>query len=122
MHEGQFPNVGFLKKQFFGISGWQIKTKWVFSLVGVLTALRRCRLQVENMDQIFIKVKNWLDNSHLNYKPNSNFKQYLKVEEFLVEENYNLIDNIIFLKNWRLIVINFVGLGWVCVLCGVWVR
>jgi hypothetical protein len=56
-------------------------------------------------------VKNWHDDPHANCKPKSNFKQYLKVEEVLVEENYNIIEEHIFLKNWKLVVINFVGLG-----------
>jgi hypothetical protein len=37
-------------------------------------------------------VKNWPDDPHANYKPNSNFKQYLKIEELLAKDNYNLID------------------------------
>jgi hypothetical protein len=47
-----------------------------------------------------------------------NFKQYLKVEKFLVEEDYNLIEEHDFFNNHRLMVINFVGFGVVCV--GVW--
>jgi hypothetical protein len=39
MHEGQFPNVGFLAKQILGMLSSQIETKWVFNLGGVLTAL-----------------------------------------------------------------------------------
>ncbi len=58
MYECQFPNVGFLAKQNFGILSSQIEIEQVFSLVGVLTALRHCYLQVENMDQIIIMVKN----------------------------------------------------------------
>jgi hypothetical protein len=121
MHEGQFRNVGFFAKQILGISSSQIEIKWVFNLVGVLTALRHCHLQVGNMDWSIIKMKIFHDDLHANCNQNSNFKQYLKVEEFLAKDNYNFIENISFLKNWRLIVINFVGLGWVCVLCGVWV-
>jgi hypothetical protein len=43
------------------------------------------------MDQIITMVKNWLDDMGANCKPKSNLKQYLKMEEFLVEENYELI-------------------------------
>ncbi len=39
-YEGQFSNVAFLAKQILGISRSQIETKRVFSLVGVLIALR----------------------------------------------------------------------------------
>ncbi len=47
-----------------------------------------------------------------------NFKQYLKVEKFLVEEDYNLIEEHDFFNNCRLMVINFVGLGWFVWGCG----
>ncbi len=46
MHEGQFPNVGFLAKHILGILDSQIEIGQVFSLVGVLTTLRCC-LQVD---------------------------------------------------------------------------
>jgi hypothetical protein len=58
MHEAQFLNVGFLAKQIFGILGSQIKIKWVFIFVGVLTTLRRYYLQMDNLDCIITIVKN----------------------------------------------------------------
>ncbi len=63
----------------------------MFSLATVFIALRWCHLQVENMDQIITMVKNWLDDMGANCKPKSNLKQYLKMEEFLVEDNNELI-------------------------------
>jgi hypothetical protein len=59
IHETQFPNVSFFAKQILGISRSQIETEHVFNLVGVLTALRRCRLQVDNSNLKIIVVKNW---------------------------------------------------------------
>ncbi len=47
---------------------------------------------MENKDWIITMMKNWLDDSCTNCKPNSDFKQYLKANESLVEENYNLIE------------------------------
>jgi len=64
--------------------GSQIKMEQVFNLVGVLIALRQYHLQMDNMDWIIIIVKNWLDDPCANYKPNFDFKQYLKMKEFLV--------------------------------------
>jgi hypothetical protein len=58
IRETQFPNVSFLVKQILGILGSHIETKHVFSLVGVLTSLRRYRLQVDNLDRIIFVVKN----------------------------------------------------------------
>ncbi len=48
--KGQFLNVGFLAKQIFGIPKSSIETKIMFSLDGVLTALRHYCLQVESLD------------------------------------------------------------------------
>ncbi len=75
-----------------GITSSQIETKWVFSLAGVLKALRCSRLQVENMDWIIIVVKNWSNDLHANCKPHSNFKQYLKIEKSLAKDNYNVME------------------------------
>ncbi len=50
------------------------------------------------MDGIITLVKNWPDNPRANCKPNSDSKQYLKVEKCLVEENYNLIEEHNFFK------------------------
>jgi hypothetical protein len=71
----------FLQNKFLE-SQVQIETEWVFSLVGVLTTLRHCRLQIDKMNRIITIVKNWLDDPRANYKPNLNFKQYLKTKNF----------------------------------------
>jgi hypothetical protein len=92
MHEDQFQKVSFF---FSKIDSWNPKftnKNWIsFSFVMVLTTLRRCNLEVDNMAHIIINVKNWLDNPQSNCKPNSNFKQYLKIEKLLANDNYNLI-------------------------------
>jgi hypothetical protein len=72
------------------------------------------------MDLVIIVVKIWLDDPHFNYRPNSNLKQYMKVEEFLVKEITFGLNNITFKKNCKLMMIDFVVLGHVCV--GVWFR
>jgi len=60
------------------------------------------------MDRIIIIVKNWCDDLCANCKPNFDFKQYLKIEKLLVEDNYNLIEKH-FLKELQLDGNNFVG-------------
>jgi hypothetical protein len=49
-------------------------------------------MRVKSLLTILVKVKNWHDYTCANYKPNSNLKQYLKEDEFLAQENYNLIE------------------------------
>jgi hypothetical protein len=47
-----------------------------------------------------------------NCKPNFDFKQYLKIEELLAKDKYNLIEkHDIFWKSYKLMVTNFVGWG-----------
>jgi hypothetical protein len=92
-HEGQFPNVAaILAKQMLGIPGFQVETKRMFSLASVLKTLRCCHLQVENLDKIIIVVKNWSNDPCLNHMTDSNFKDYVKSEVALVEENYEFIE------------------------------
>jgi len=44
-HEAMFPTVGFLACQILSIVGSQIEIERIFSLEGILTNLRRCRLR-----------------------------------------------------------------------------
>jgi hypothetical protein len=43
-----FPTIGFVACQILSILGRQIETKRFFSLTGILTNLKRYRLQSEN--------------------------------------------------------------------------
>ncbi len=63
------------------------------------------------MDQIITIVKNWHDDPpRANCKPNFDFKQYLKIEKLLVEDKLQF-EKHDFLKNYKLMVTNFVGWG-----------
>jgi hypothetical protein len=66
------------------------------------------------MDGIVTIVKNWLNDPHANCKPNSNFKQYLKIRKYLAKDNYNLVEKRVVFMNCELLF----GLG----LCGVWLE
>ncbi len=50
------------------------------------------------MDQIVIVVKNWPKDPCHNYKPNANLKEYLKKEDSLAKENYDLLEEVDFFK------------------------
>ena len=78
-HEGQFPTVGYLARQILGIIGSQIKIERVFSIAGILTMLRRCRLGSKNLDQLVLLVKNWPDDPRQGCEAKS-------LEEFGVEK------------------------------------
>jgi hypothetical protein len=96
--EGQFLNVGFFAKHVIGISGFQIENERVFNLIGVLTTLKCCYLQVKNLDYIITIFNNWPNDPCHNCTPNANLKDYLKVEIILVKENYELIKEAKFFK------------------------
>jgi hypothetical protein len=46
-----FPTIGFLAHQILSIEGSQIEIERIFSLVGILTNLKRCHLQLENLEK-----------------------------------------------------------------------
>jgi hypothetical protein len=46
-----FPIVGFLVHEILSIVGSHIETKRIFLLIRILTNLRRCHLQIENLEK-----------------------------------------------------------------------
>jgi len=51
--------VGFCTKQILRIVRSQIETKRIFSLARILTSLKRCCLQLENLDKLIFVNKIW---------------------------------------------------------------
>jgi hypothetical protein len=49
--------MAFLALQILGIVGSQIETERIFSLVGIFTNLRKCRLLPNNLDKIILLIK-----------------------------------------------------------------
>jgi hypothetical protein len=78
-YESQFPNVNSIAKHILRIPRSQIEIERVFNLVDVLTTLRHCKLQVDNLNQIITMVKNWLDDPHLNYSLHKDLTYFLKL-------------------------------------------
>jgi len=68
-----------------GFWGFEIETKKMFNLAGVLTTLKRCSLQVQNLDWIITIINNWPNDPRWNCTTNANLKDYLKVEIVLVK-------------------------------------
>lgn len=62
------------------------------SVAGVLAALRRCCLQVENLDRIVTVVRNWPDDPRLDCVPKARLAEFLAEEATLAEENYDVFD------------------------------
>jgi hypothetical protein len=53
-----FPIVGVLAQHILGVVRFQIETKRIFSLVGILTNLRRSCLQIENLKKLIFVNQN----------------------------------------------------------------
>jgi len=83
-----------LAKQILDKLGSQIERESVFNLVGVITSLRCCCLQAENLNHNIIIVKNWLNDVCLICKKKVDMKEYTKVEASLADNNYDLIEEV----------------------------
>jgi hypothetical protein len=57
-HHSRFLVVGLLARHILGIVGFQIGMEDIFSLVGILINLRRCHLQLENLEKLIFVSRN----------------------------------------------------------------
>ncbi len=64
--------IDFLIKQILGIVGSQIEIKNIFSLTEILTNLKRCHLQLDNLEKWIFMNKNWLDDARMGCKALNN--------------------------------------------------
>jgi hypothetical protein len=81
-----FPIVGFLVRQILGILGSQIEIERIFSLVGILTNLRRCHLQSKNQEKLNFYSKKWPNDARADYKSPSDLVEFIEMDEQLEEE------------------------------------
>jgi Holliday junction resolvase len=68
------------------IVGSQIETKGIFSLARIFTNLRRCRLQIENLEKLIFFNKKWPSDPRIGCKSPSNLLEFLKRDMELKEE------------------------------------
>ncbi len=73
-----FPIVGFCAKQILGIVGSQIETKKILSLAEILTSLRKCCLQSENLDKLIFVSKNWANDPRIGCKSPSSLTNFIE--------------------------------------------
>jgi hypothetical protein len=78
-----FPTIGFCARQILTIVGFQIETKRIFSLVGILTSFRRCCLQLIFLDKLIFVNKNWPNDRRIGCKSPSSLID-------LIESDFNL--------------------------------
>ncbi len=81
-----FPTIGFLARQFFGVVGFQIEIERIFSLARILTNLKRCRLQTENLEKLIFVNKTQPNDLRIGCKSPSNLVEFLENLEKKLEE------------------------------------
>jgi hypothetical protein len=69
-----------------GVVGFQIETKKSFSFVGILTNLRRCHLQINNLEKLIFVNNNWLNDPIIGCKSPSNLMEFFENDVDLEEE------------------------------------
>ncbi len=78
-----FPTIGFCAKKILRIVGSQIEIEKIFLLAKILTSLRGCHLQLENLVKLTFVNKNWP------YDPKIGCKSPFSLANF-IESDFNL--------------------------------
>jgi hypothetical protein len=73
-----FPTFGFCARKILGIVGPQIETKRIFSLARILTSLKKCHFQSENLDKLIFVNKNWPADPRIGCKSPSSFVDLIR--------------------------------------------
>jgi len=91
-HEQWFPNLTYVSRQVMGIVGSQIEIERIFSMVRVITSLKRCWLGIENLDKLVLIMKNWLHDPifRCTSGPKS-FEKFLNSKDIVVVKKEDLI-------------------------------
>jgi hypothetical protein len=81
-----FPLVGFCARQILKIVGSQIEIEIIFSLVGILTSLRRCYLQSIFLNKLIFVGKHWPNDSRIGCKSPFSLIDFIENDLNLEEE------------------------------------
>ncbi len=84
-HEFRLHATGFLAKQILRIVSSQIETEYIFSLAKILTSLKRCWLQSEILDKLFLVSQNWPNDPRVGSNMPSTLVEFIEKDE-IVEE------------------------------------
>jgi hypothetical protein len=64
-----FPTIGYLIQKIWGIVSYEIVTKKLFSIINILTNLRKsCFHQLDNLEKLIFVNKNWFNEVSVAYK------------------------------------------------------
>jgi hypothetical protein len=80
-----------------GIVGSHIKIEKMFSMAMVVISLKQCQLNIDNLDNWVLIMKNWPNQDPTSRCSNAlqfkSIKEYLEIEDCFVEENEKMIIN-----------------------------
>ncbi len=80
-HEAMFLTIRFLAQQILGIVGSQIEIEMIFYLTEILTNLKKCCLQIENLEKLIFVSKNWPNDLRIGCKSPSNVLEFLEMDK-----------------------------------------
>ncbi len=80
-----FSTICFLAQKI-KIVGSQIEIEKIFSLPGILTNLRKCRLQSKNLKKLNFVNKNWPIDARVGCKSPSDLVKFIEMDERLEKE------------------------------------
>jgi len=86
-----FFTIEFLAQHILGV-GSQIEIERIFSLVGIFTNFRRCRLQTKNLKKLIFVNKNWPNDHRIGCKSPFNLVEFFERDIDLKEELENFED------------------------------
>ncbi len=87
------PCHDFLAHQILNIVSKQIEIEIIFSLIGILTNLRRCCLQSKFLEKLMFVNKNWLNDQRVDCKSSFNSINFIEMNVIVVGivfENHQL--------------------------------
>ncbi len=74
--------------------GSQIKIKWIFIVVGIITNLKKSKLGIENLNSLIFIIKNWPNDAYVGcdgpWKPKVMVK-FLKMDSVRIEKYNKMI-------------------------------
>jgi hypothetical protein len=78
--QNKFPIIAILVQYIISILVSRIKIECILFIVGILIALHRCHVQMNNMDKLIFVNKNWLFNPQFGYLKPIDFAFACEVE------------------------------------------
>ncbi len=69
-----------------GIVESQVEMKRIVSLAKIFTNLRKCHLQLDNLDNLIFLNRNWLNDPSVGCKSSSSLVEIIKIDVKLEEE------------------------------------